>query len=806
MNVKTQQLGTFKILLIRLKQHPLAALLMLLIIAISMFGGNSVYRHILVAQGEKVATAEAENYSKTLAREVNRFLEEKQQNLKNFAQRESVITAFAERDRVKVSQLESLVALLSRDINQGQLLFPNDQRLDQSRNYAAREMFFQVMNGISPQPTAVKLDNNWSLLMVFAIENPANSEPMGALLVAVGLSSLQSRLDNNGAPGSAELTQVISGIPPQTLLKTRAKATSHISATAPTILPQWQVNFTANQELVDSNTPSVIEIAQLTGVFAIFCLLLLYLVARITYQRYRNEPLTRSQGQQKGDDETVDANAESYLQPIPKNAEAATKQGASAAEDDEQSAPKTVSKEKKAGGTHYPDHIFRQNDIRGIYNKEINTDFAKQLGRALGTKVLATGEHSIVTALDGRLSSPSLCKALEQGIIATGCNIIQVGQVPTPMMNFAVQHLDKTNYGVIVTASHNPSDCNGFKFTYGNRSLNAEEILELREAMSGDDFSQGMGEKTQIDISNDYQEAVEMDIIPATDLKLVIDASNGIAGRYAPAIMENLGCEVIPLYCETDGAFPNHDPDPTKVDNLKDLIERVKAEQADLGIALDGDGDRLVAISGSGEIVWPDQLLMIFARDIISREPGADIVFDVKSTRRLNGLISSYGGRPVMWKTGHANIRNKTLENEAPLGGEFSGHIFFRDRWQGFDDGIYAAARLIEVMSTREQGLDEIVAGFEASLSTPEIKIDVPEQEKFALVEKFANSGDFGDASVSKLDGIRVDLPDSWGLLRASTTTPALSLRFEATSKQELEDIQEIFRKRLQKIDSRLTF
>ncbi len=785
----------------RLAQHPLVGVLMVLILVGSFAAGNFVYQHMLVAQGDKVASIEAQNYSDTLTREVNRYIKEKRHNIHSFANREAVISAFAQSDRVKVSRLESLVAMLSTDITEGQLLFPNDRRLDQTRNYAAREMFFQAINGEQPPPLAVKLQQGWALLMVYPIVNPTSDMPMGGLIATIDLSSLKDRLANVGTPGSAALVQELPGIAPQTLISTSTDDLSHIKGESATDVPQWKLVFTANKTLATQSAPSTVEVLQLIVFFAISGLLITYLTGRVVYQRFRNDPLPTKQKKPKTAVEKPDATAKSYLQTIP----------AAATEEIEKPAEETPAAEEKpdrktAAPASYPEHIFREYDIRGIYNKELTTDLAKQLGRALGDKAQEEGEHSIITALDGRLSSPALCKALEQGIISTGCDVIQIGQVPTPIMNFAVQHIDRTNYGVMVTASHNPADYNGFKITLGNRSLRSEEVLALKERMEQGTFKQGMGEKSTQNVINDYKDAIALDIIPATDLKLVVDAGNGVAGKFAPEIMEKLGCTVIPLYCEVDGSFPNHEADTTRAENLQDLIECVKSENADLGIALDGDGDRVVAVTASGEIVWPDQLMMIFARDIISREPGADIVFDIKSTRRLNALISSYGGRPVMWKTGHSNIRNKTLENNAPLGGEFSGHVFFRDRWHGFDDGIYATARLIEIMTTREQSLEEIVSGFETSYSTPEIKIDVPEQQKFALVEKFAEAVDFGEASVSRIDGIRVDFPDSWGLLRASNTSPALTLRFEASSAQELENVQATFRKRLQDVESTLTF
>ncbi|MBQ0719609.1 MAG: phosphomannomutase/phosphoglucomutase [Gammaproteobacteria bacterium] len=441
--------------------------------------------------------------------------------------------------------------------------------------------------------------------------------------------------------------------------------------------------------------------------------------------------------------------------------------------------------------------VFRQYDIRGKANSQIDEDFALRLGRAIGSDMVNSGQQNLLVGCDGRTSSPQLKAALIEGALAAGCNVIDIGLMPTPVLNFALASLDTVDSGVMVTASHNPAEDNGFKIYYNQQVISGAEILSLKMAMDARIWTSGQGELQQLDVSSQYTEAVVKDMAPSSkQLRVVIDCANGAAGPLAPALFEALGCEVIPLYCDIDGTFPNHAPDPSVPDNLIDLITIVKHEGADLGLAFDGDGDRLVAITAEGRIVWADELLMIFARDVIGRYPETDIVFDVKSTRRLGNLISNYGGHPVMWKTGHSNIRRKIAETGAPLGGEFSGHLFFNDRWFGFDDGLYAAARLIEILDQREQSLEQIVAAFETSVATPELRIPLAESQKFAIVEKLAESV-FPEAKRITIDGLRLEYPEGWALVRASNTSAHLTLRFEAQDKQALSRLQHQLKQQL---------
>lgn len=451
-----------------------------------------------------------------------------------------------------------------------------------------------------------------------------------------------------------------------------------------------------------------------------------------------------------------------------------------------------------------PQSIFRAYDIRGVVDDTLNEQVVELIGRAFASQALSQGQTRVCVGYDGRLSSVAYCEALTRGIVSTGADAIVVGQVPTPVLYFATHQLE-TGTGVMITGSHNPSNYNGFKMMIAGSTLANDDIQQLYNRIILQDFEQGQGQRSEQDVSRAYLDTIVDDIAVAAPLKVVVDAGNGVAGELGPALIEELGCEVIPLFCEIDGTFPNHHPDPGKPKNLQDLIAAVQEHNADIGLAFDGDGDRVGVVTNTGKIIWPDRLLMLFAKDVVSRNPGADVIFDVKCSRRLNGLISGYGGRPVMWKTGHSLIKSKMKESGALLAGEMSGHIFFKERWFGFDDGLYSAARLLEILGVEEQSAEEVFEAFPEDVSTPEINIDVTDESKFIIVEKLCQlKGNFVDGNVSTIDGLRVDYPNGWGLCRASNTTPVLVLRFEADDDMALEEIKQKFKAQLAVVEPSL--
>lgn len=452
-----------------------------------------------------------------------------------------------------------------------------------------------------------------------------------------------------------------------------------------------------------------------------------------------------------------------------------------------------------------PQSIFRAYDIRGIVGETLTEDGIRFIGQALGSEILDRGHHEIQVAADGRISSPMLKKALIEGIVSTGCDVIDIGAVPTPVMYFGTHFLESHN-GVVITGSHNPKNYNGLKIVIDGVTLAQDNIQHLYQRLQNQELHQGEGAVTKTSIVSDYLQHIIDDIAIAKPMKVVIDCGNGITGKTAPQLFQGLGCEVVELYSEVDGNFPNHHPDPAKMENMQDLINKVKEVNADIGLAFDGDGDRIGVVTNQGKIIMPDRLLMLFALDVVSRNPGSDVIYDIKSTRRLNQLISSAGGCPIMWKTGHSLMKAKMSETGALLGGELSGHIYFKERWFGFDDGVYAAARLVELLSFELDDADTLFERLPEDVSTPELTIDVTDENKFDIIKQLTKSAHFQNGTISTIDGLRVDFSNGWGLVRASNTTPKLTLRFEAQDEITLGEIKDAFKKELLTIDSSLKF
>jgi phosphomannomutase/phosphoglucomutase len=448
--------------------------------------------------------------------------------------------------------------------------------------------------------------------------------------------------------------------------------------------------------------------------------------------------------------------------------------------------------------------IFRAYDIRGIVGKTLTEESVYAIGRTLGSLALEKGDRCMAVGRDGRLSGPTLAEALCRGILATGCDVVDIGMVPTPLLYYATYVLD-THSGVMLTGSHNPPDYNGLKMMINGQTLAEKDIEAIYQRIIANHFLSGEGQLSSLDMIERYCTHVARNIQLARPLKVVVDCGNGIAGRVAPALFHRLGCEVIELFCEVDGHFPNHHPDPSQTKNLQDLIHKVKETGADVGLAFDGDGDRLGVVTDQGEIIWPDRQLMLYAIDVLSRQAGAKIIYDVKCTQHLEKLIRDHGGEPIMWKTGHSLIKAKLAETQAALAGEMSGHIFFKDQWYGFDDAIYAGARLLKILAATTKSSGELFHSIPNSINTPELKINIDEDEKFSLMDELTRQANFDGAEHVTLDGLRVNFPDGWGLVRLSNTTPCLVLRFEAESEKVLEKIQTLFRDLLLAVKPELT-
>ncbi|MEJ2424168.1 MAG: phosphomannomutase/phosphoglucomutase, partial [Candidatus Thiodiazotropha sp.] len=447
--------------------------------------------------------------------------------------------------------------------------------------------------------------------------------------------------------------------------------------------------------------------------------------------------------------------------------------------------------------------IFRAYDIRGVVGETLTPEVVELLGQGFGSEIFEQGYNTVVVGRDARNSSESLQHALIEGLQASGRNVIDLGLVPTPLVHFAAHELG-ADCGAMITGSHNPPQYNGMKMIIGLDSPSSDAIQDLRRRIDADQLLQSEGAFDSRDIVADYIERVLSDVRMGQTLKVVVDCGNGAACVVAPELYRELGCEVIELYCDVDGDFPNHHPDPGDPKNMRDLQKAVVENEAALGLAFDGDGDRLGVVDSSGKIIWPDRLLMYLAIDVLTREPGGDIIYDVKCTRHLANIVLSNGGRPLMWKSGHSMLKAKMKETHALLAGEFSGHILFSERWYGFDDGIYAGARLLEILSLDYRTSAEVFAELPESLSTPEYSLRLEEGQAQKVMQAIDQMPDLPGARMVKIDGVRAEFEKGWGLVRASNTIPALLFRFEAESEQDLEQVQAQFREVLQKIDPQL--
>jgi phosphomannomutase / phosphoglucomutase len=708
-------------------------------------------------------------------------------------------------------------------------------------NFAGLDMLRRAESGQQPAVEAYRVGDRWLAYSAVALRLNDNQPAQGTLLLAVDLQRLLASLPPLPAElGQLQLVQKFGNTPPQVLLQ-RGQSEGGAAQSFATGNPNWTLSFAPGPALASGLPPALLGLAaQGEQGGALIGLMLLQgaqqrrLLGDVQQLGQMLKELSAGKAVKAFSLSlpALDSLAQSLAR-LPRrsndSAGSATGNGTAAApaaqpaskpaelvnplfqdtdildidildEDQdllglEQTSAMTISQSAPT----LPADIFRAYDIRGVVGDSLTAEYAYWIGRAVGSQSLAQGEPNVIVGRDGRLSGPELLQQLVQGLLDCGCQVTDVGMVPTPVVYFAANVLEGRS-AVMLTGSHNPPDYNGFKIVIAGDTLANEQIQALKARIDNNDLASGVGSVQQVDVLERYFKTIRDDIALAKPLRVVVDCGNGAAGVIAPQLIEALGCSVIPLFCEVDGTFPNHHPDPGKPENLVDLIARVKAENADLGLAFDGDGDRVGVVTNTGTIVYPDRLLMLFAKDVVSRNPGADIIFDVKCTRRLTPLISGYGGRPVMWKTGHSLIKKKMKETGALLAGEMSGHIFFKERWYGFDDGIYSAARLLEILSLDKRDAEHVFSAFPSDISTPEINIQVTEQSKFPLIERLQREGQWGEANLTSIDGVRVDYPKGWGLIRASNTTPVLVLRFEADTQEELERIQDVFRGQLHKV------
>jgi len=824
------------------------------------------------------------------ASRVDAYLDQYQQSL------DQLVSQTAAIDDLQV--LENKASALLTEAEAVYLVDPELQRHKQQLGFAAMQMVRLTMDGESVTPRAIKIDQQWKILISRALSNNG-AAITGVILLQLPMTGMQSALSGvDISNGTLELQQLVPNRSNIVLVsigqsEPQNPAPGFGSEVFDTGNALWKISFTPSEALIAKINKQLPPFWLFFAAAAIAVVVALYLLTIFRARRKQmitaifienhnaedalfapaidayedpaknkaaepeieqeplinaveepqvteepkpviEEPQLSEYAESAMESETLEKpelNKEAQLQEDPKPIE----KPASATEAEHSESPESAEDLKPTelpaleleeelleqpestptpelepvaeldsnlGDPNFavPDVVFRDYDIRGIAGTEITPEFASRLGKTIGSIILKNGHSAIYIGRDGRLSSPQLCEAMQNGLLSTGCNVIDLGEITTPILNFAVHHSGQSSCGIMVTASHNPGRYNGFKIIIKGQVIAGPTLQLLKPMLNAAEFtvSDG-GQYFQRDITTQYVRHIIEESSIDRSFKIVVDGGNAVAGPVALKLFDSLGCMAFPLHCEVDGRFPNHEPNPADEKNLQELITKVKDVKADLGFAFDGDGDRIVVISANGEIVWPDKLMMIFARDILARNPGADIVFDVKSSKRLAETVRKHSGRPVMCKTGHAHVRKAVHHNNAPLGGEFSGHIFFNDRWKGFDDGVYAAVRLLEILCAQQdyQALDSIVAEFSNSSYTPEILIPVDEAEKFSLIDTLVAGCQFNGAQVITLDGLRVEYSSGWGLIRASNTSANLTLRFEADDDKSLEDIRQRFQREL---------
>ncbi len=796
----------------RIKQRIFFSLL-LVFAALNSIAGFYLYQQLILSHEDENLAALSEQVANERKEDLANFIKQQRKMFESLAQDQTIKQRLIENNPEQRNFHEKGLEERLEAIKVRIIPLATAQKTDEGPvpiRFSELDLIGRAEKGEIPAPEALKIGKDWMVHWIVPVTR--DNQVIGTILITMPAQSLFKRfraVDTN--LGEFELLQEFTASPVQSLNKV-GEGSSNNSATIKIPGTYWSIKFTASDHLRKSAAEPLTLWLLIMSISLFASITICWILSRVAYMMM----LRKDTGQQQSLQQVVSL-AKQNIDETPVGLLYQNKDILDVeiiAEDKKiLGIDGSTGKQTGIGNNNLPavdpdtipPQIFRAYDIRGVYGKELTLDLAFKLGHAIGSEALDQGEKSIVVARDARTHSEDITRTLIKGILATGCHVINIGIVPTPLLYFATFHFSDTRSGVMVTASHNPKEFNGFKVVMQNQALSDNGVQELRERIINQRLHQGAGQETSRDIINAYIERIFSDVAIAGQIKIVVDAANAVPGIVAPRLFEELGCEVIPLFCELDGSFPNHDPDPTVEKNLQALIAKVKETQADVGVAFDGDGDRLVVVTPRGDILWPDRLLMLFAKDVLQRNPGADILFDVKCSRLLNQVISGYGGRPIMWKTGHSPMKAKMEETRALIGGEYSGHIFIKDRWYGFDDGIYAMARLLEIITLRDQKIDAIFAAFPSQISTPEIRVNVDEKDKFALVDAIVARAKFPNAVVSTIDGLRVDFERGWALVRASNTSAALTFRFEAESKEILEKIQQNFKQEIYRIHPTLT-
>ena len=816
-----------------------------------LLGAGLLRVFVLVPYGERSMTQHRQARARAYVEVINSRVQMLQAEATRIATSANVITVAERRDPLAINALQATL-LSNIGALRGLHIYPRggataDPTARPPVNFSALDMVRTLENGTNVLPEVFRATTG---LLVYAVApvQRGTAPPVGTVLLIVDGSYLSDALGAiDPAGGKIRLAQMFAGSEPVPILEfgTGGAAESVRMATA---LPHWFLTYQPSHSTIEANNVTLLSLLPSLAIVALGVLGSIALVfmrlnrdLEADIQALRNAlPLpphrappqlrlsaldglvtdltaafSRAEAPRIAFEEAaaVDPRRTRAVEPpqppadinqeveIPLEMDGDALEIATAGQDE----PGPADTAGDTAERGIDPTIFRAYDIRGIVDRNLGEDVVYQIGRALGAEAAAVNSKRLVVGGDGRLSSPSLREAVIGGLRDSGIDVIDIGEVPTPLLYYAT-HLFRTGSGVMITGSHNPPDYNGMKIMLAGETLAEARIQRLRERIESGQLTSGQGSLEKVDVLRRYIDRITEDVTIAQTLKVVVDCGNGVAGKVAPLLLRALGCDVVELFCEVDGTFPNHHPDPAVPANLEDLIETVRREDAHIGLAFDGDGDRLGVVSNTGDIIWPDRLMMLFARDIVGRNPGTDVIYDVKCSRHLSTIITELGGRPIMWKTGHSHMKAKIKETGALLGGEFSGHICFLERWYGFDDALYSAARLLEIVGATTETVDEIFAQFPNPLSTPEIKIETTDEHKFEVVQRLAANGRFDGGSINTIDGIRVDFNDGWGLIRPSNTSPVLTLRFEADTAVALARITRLFQREIHAVDPTLEF
>ncbi len=822
----------------RLPKRTLALLAgVLVVVIVAVIAITTVREKIALAESEARA-AEEQNTVNRLARELGAVLEPQRLKLNALAQQPAIVGAISgEKSRrekaAEAAQADIPGALRLRLLPRGaDHVDPNSSP---PLTFASVDMLRDAAKTDKDVKAELHLGGTEAEHIVMIQRVPITGEAVGFLHLSVDPKLVRNAVANfSGVPGYIEVRQPVPKGPPAIIARSgtppagdAASAVAGISGTS------WVVSYRPESAVADGGGGWILPLLGLLVLIALIGGAVFYLRGRnallasdsVTYQGAIKailegahpglEQLLPGEPQKLAasigpvsegitDDDRDDITEFANVANVEETPVAAADEDTFDITADPGSGIEVV-EEPASGPAPIDPSIFRSYDIRGIVGQTLDAAVVYEIGRALGSEAAARGQQTIVTARDGRNSSQEIRDALIEGLRDSGRDVLDIGLTPTPVLYFATHYLD-SHSGVMITGSHNPPEYNGLKIVLDGETLSGDAIQAIRRRIENNDFTSGEGSMQSTEIIPDYIRRIseEIPVTLGNALKVVVDCGNSVPGIAAPHILRAIGHDVIELYCEVDGNFPNHHPDPSQPENLADLIRAVEEEDADIGLAFDGDGDRLGVVDNAGNIIWPDRQMILFARDVLSRNPGAKIIYDVKCSRLLAEDIKAHGGEPVMSKSGHSLIKTKMQETGALLAGEMSGHIFFKERWYGFDDALYCAARLLEIIVNSGTSATEVFDSLPGGVATPELKLDLPESEHAAFMQKVLEAANFGDAEITTIDGLRVDFSDSWGLIRPSNTTPCLVLRFEGDDTAALENVQQLFRDLLHGIDGDL--